>query len=113
MSERDRLLGSMGGNSSTNNAEEQPLFERVVRPVVAEFVGTTLFVFVGCCALVSGDIVAAAVGHGLTIALLIMGLGEIRWVSRAKSLGGSVQICISNVSVGKRNLPQECDILGN
>ncbi|XP_052785985.1 aquaporin-8-like [Mya arenaria] len=62
----------------TNRTPEEPsLYDRAIRPALAEFVGVTLFVFVGCCALVSGDIVGAALGHGLTIALLIMGLGDI------------------------------------
>ncbi|XP_045214725.2 aquaporin-8-like [Mercenaria mercenaria] len=57
--------------------ESEGSFDRIWRPIIAEMVGVTLFVFVGCCALVSGNITSAALGHGLTIALLIMGLGEI------------------------------------
>ena len=56
----------------------QGSFETVVKPCVAEGVGVCLFVFVGCLALGSGNIAGAAIGHGFMIALLIIGLGEIR-----------------------------------
>lgn len=73
MSDTERLI-----NRNDSEAEPYRLYDNDVRPVLAEFVGTLLFVFVGCCSLVSGDIVGAALGHGLTIALLIMGLGAVR-----------------------------------
>lgn len=58
----------------------QGSFETTVKPCVAECVGVCLFVFVGCLALSSGDLAGAAIGHGFMIALLIMGLGEVRYV---------------------------------
>lgn len=66
-------------NDSTSEprGHEPSVFDRILRPILAETVGVTLFVFVGCCSLVSGQLVNAALGHGLTIAILIMGLGEI------------------------------------
>lgn len=64
-------------NDSTPRNPVQGSYDRIWRPVLAEMVGVTLFVFVGCCALISGNITSAALGHGLTIGLLIMGLGEI------------------------------------
>ena len=71
MDDHERLIEKM---------EERPQgpFDSVFRPIMAEFVGVCLFVFVGCMALHSGNVVGAALGHGLTIALLIIGLGEIR-----------------------------------
>ncbi|XP_045211478.2 aquaporin-8-like [Mercenaria mercenaria] len=63
--------------NNSASRESEGSFDRIWRPIIAEMVGVTLFVFVGCCALVSGNITSAALGHGLTIALLIMGLGEI------------------------------------
>jgi len=75
MSDTERLI-----NHKKEDVEMQPdgIFDTAIRPVLAEFVGTAIFVFVGCCALVSQDIVAAAMGHGLTIGLLVMGFGSIR-----------------------------------
>lgn len=78
MSDTEYLINRNVDNSVRVQHEPERNFDRIVRPIIAEFVGVTLFVFVGCCALVSGNITGAALGHGLTIALLIMGLGEIR-----------------------------------
>lgn len=76
MSDTDRLINR---NNSEAPPYEAPLgtYDKVVKPVLAEFIGTTLFVFIGCCSGLSGS-VGVAFGHGLTIALLIMGLGSIR-----------------------------------
>ncbi|XP_033752227.1 aquaporin-8-like isoform X2 [Pecten maximus] len=54
-------------------------FRTYVRPVLAEFIGTTLFVFIGVMSATQPGASLATVGlaHGLTIALLIMGLGKI------------------------------------
>ena len=52
--------------------------ESKVRPVIAEFVGVTMFVFVGTMVVQTGNIVAIGLAHGFFIALLIMGLGCIR-----------------------------------
>nr|QIE08068.1 aquaporin 8 [Sinonovacula constricta] len=60
-----------------NEEHRTSTFDQSVRPVLAELVGVTLFVFIGCLALSDGNIVGAALGHGLTITLLIVGLGEI------------------------------------
>lgn len=73
MSDTERLI-----NRNEVEAESYGVYDQGIRPVLAEFVGTTLFVFIGCCSLVSGNIVGAALGHGLTIALLVMGLGTVR-----------------------------------
>ena len=61
-----------------NEQRPRGAFDSIFRPIAAEFVGVCLFVFVGCLSLHSGNIAGAAIGHGFTIALLIMGLGEIR-----------------------------------
>lgn len=77
MSDTDHLINrSQSGNHGGNHAEGN--FDRIWRPILAEMVGVTLFVFVGCCSTVSGNITGVALGHGFTIALLIMGFGEIR-----------------------------------
>lgn len=74
MSDTEYLINR---NDSTTS-ESRGLYDRIWRPIFAEMVGVTLFVFVGCCALISTNITSAALGHGLTIAILIMGLGELR-----------------------------------
>lgn len=76
MSDTEYLINK---NTTSGQFQSEPdgVFDRVVRPVLAEFVGVTLFVFVGCNALYSGELTSAALGHGLTIGLLVMGLGEI------------------------------------
>lgn len=65
-----------------------------VRPVLAEFVGTMLFVFIGVLSVQNASSLAAiGLAHGLTIALLIMGLGKISGghFNPAVSLG----VCLS------------------
>ena len=79
MDDRQYLINK-NDSVSEPRGPQLTLYDRAIRPILAEMVGVTLFVFVGCCSLVTNDIVAAALGHGLTIALLIMGLGEIRYV---------------------------------
>ncbi|XP_070187779.1 aquaporin-8-like [Littorina saxatilis] len=83
-SERSNLI-----NRSTEGLHYPSLYEDYLRPVLAEFFGVTLFVCVGClCVLQSGNAgtlgystafsaIAIAAGHGLTIALLVVALGEI------------------------------------
>ncbi|OWF40857.1 Aquaporin-8 [Mizuhopecten yessoensis] len=68
-------------------------FRTYVRPVLAEFVGTTLFVFIGVLSVQSGNLASIGLAHGLTIALLIMGLGKISGghFNPAVSLG----VCLS------------------
>ena len=70
MADTERLI-------STDERARGP-FDATFRPIAAEFFGVCLFVFVGCLSLHSGNIAGAAIGHGFTIALLIMGMGEIR-----------------------------------
>ncbi|XP_045214723.2 aquaporin-8-like [Mercenaria mercenaria] len=74
MSETDHLIKR---DNLVASEHERSSFDRIWRPLIAEMVGVTLFVFVGCCAFLSGEITSVALGHGLTFALLIMGLGEI------------------------------------
>ncbi|XP_060071546.1 aquaporin-8-like [Ylistrum balloti] len=55
-------------------------FHTYGRPVLAEFIGTTLFVFIGVLSAQPGpgaSLTSVGLAHGLTIALLIMGLGKI------------------------------------
>lgn len=90
MSSEQRSLINDSGN--VEGRQYQSMYEEYVRPVLAEFFGTTLFVCVGClCVLQSGNGqspatvpfsgIGIAAGHGLTIALLVSAMGDVRSVS--------------------------------
>ena len=55
------------------------VFMRYVRPAFAELIGVAVFVFIGSMAAAThaADL-SVALAHGLTIAVLITGLGHIR-----------------------------------
>lgn len=62
---------------------ELNLYERIFQPCVAELVGTTFFVFIGCVSVIE-DMEAAgrlqpALVHGLAVAVLIACMAEIRF----------------------------------
>nr|BDI24355.1 aquaporin-3 [Peronia verruculata] len=65
-------------NRSTE-ASSGDRFDTFIRPCIAEFIGVMLFVFIGTsAAVVNGtNIVAIALAHGLTIALLVIATGAI------------------------------------
>lgn len=61
---------------------ELNLYERIFQPCVAELVGTTFFVFIGCVSVIE-DVETAgrlqpALVHGLAVAVLIACMAEIR-----------------------------------
>lgn len=62
--------------------KEPNLFERVFQPCVAELVGTTFFVFIGCVSVIENVEDAGrlqpALAHGLAVAVLIACMAEIR-----------------------------------
>ncbi|XP_062574402.1 aquaporin-8-like [Saccostrea cucullata] len=68
MSELDPLI---------NRGAADSFYDRVVRPSLAEFFGTIVFVFVGCMAVQTQVVAPIAIAHGLTIVVLIAGLGKI------------------------------------
>ncbi|XP_076073499.1 aquaporin-8-like isoform X2 [Mytilus galloprovincialis] len=76
-------------------------WEDKFRPIVAEFVGVTVFVFVGTMAVQTNDITSIGLAHGLMIALLIMGLGNISGghfnpaVTLGVALNGGISISLS------------------
>lgn len=74
MSENEPLIESR----VHKRTEEVDQMETLIRPVIAEFIGVTVFVFVGTLVVQTGDIVGIGLAHGFMIALLIMGLGNIR-----------------------------------
>lgn len=69
MSEFDPLI---------NHGARESFYHKTIRPSLAEFIGTTVFVFVGCMAVQTNDVESIALAHGLAIALLVTGLGKIR-----------------------------------
>ncbi|KAL5018617.1 hypothetical protein ScPMuIL_004339 [Solemya velum] len=60
-----------------DTTQNKGVFNRFILPCSAEFFGVCLFVFVGCMSVQTGQVVTIALAHGLTIALLINGLGDI------------------------------------
>lgn len=57
-------------------------FEHYVQPCLAELIGSTLFIFVGCTSVI-GNVgitgsVQPALAHGLALAIVIGVFGEIR-----------------------------------
>lgn len=72
------LMDKMGQHTM----REPNLFERVFQPCVAELVGTTFFVFIGCVSVIENVEDAGrlqpALAHGLAVAVLIACMAEIR-----------------------------------
>lgn len=64
------------------HTREPTLFERVFQPCVAELVGTTFFVFIGCVSVIENVEDAGrlqpALAHGLAVAVLIACMADIR-----------------------------------
>lgn len=57
-------------------------YERYVQPCVAELLGSTLFIFMGCLSVIEDaegtGRLQPALGHGLALGLTIAVLGDIR-----------------------------------
>ncbi|KAL4241104.1 cellular response to water deprivation [Mactra antiquata] len=77
MAESESLINRSGSANQNEASGFTGHYDKIWRPILAEMVGVTLFVFVGVCSLVSGNITSAALGHGLLIALLISCFGEL------------------------------------
>lgn len=58
------------------------VFERYVQPCLAELLGTSLFVFVGCASIVGNagmsGVTQPALAHGLTLGVMIVMFGQVR-----------------------------------
>lgn len=67
-----------------NESSLKPLskYERIIQPCVAELVGTTFFVFIGCVSVIENVEAAGrlqpALVHGLAVAVLVACMAEIR-----------------------------------
>ncbi|XP_051771425.1 aquaporin-8a.1 [Ctenopharyngodon idella] len=69
------------GGDNHQNAPKKSFFEHYIQPCLAEILGSTLFMFVGCVSVmgnvgISGSI-QPALAHGLALAIVIAILGEI------------------------------------
>ncbi|KTG31190.1 hypothetical protein cypCar_00019584 [Cyprinus carpio] len=70
-----------GGDAHQNQPKKLPFYEHYIQPCLAEVLGSTLFMFVGCVSVmgnmgISGSI-QPALAHGLALAIAIAIFGEI------------------------------------
>ncbi|KAM9425884.1 aquaporin-8-like [Pholidichthys leucotaenia] len=72
-------------------------YEQYVQPVLAELLGTSLFVFVGCGSVIGNlehsSVAQPAVAHGLGLAILIMVFGQISGGHLNPAVSLSVYLC--------------------
>ncbi|XP_062605117.1 aquaporin-8-like isoform X2 [Saccostrea cucullata] len=84
-----------GDTSLTHRQETTPastFFSKVVRPVLAEFIGTTLFVFSVC--LTPGDYsIASSLLQGFAYVVLIVGLGKFSGGHFNPAITSAVALC--------------------
>lgn len=82
--------------SKSHGAKSTSAYEQYVQPVLAEFFGSTLFIFVGCACVVgntgSGTI-QPAVAHGLALGVCIMLFGQISGGHFNPAVSVSVFLC--------------------
>ncbi|XP_050980553.1 aquaporin-8a.2 [Labeo rohita] len=75
LEEQDKIL------LKKNQHKPQGRYERVIQPCVAELVGTTFFVFIGCVSVIENVAAAGrlqpALVHGLAVAVLVACMAEI------------------------------------
>ncbi|XP_051743755.1 aquaporin-8b [Ctenopharyngodon idella] len=87
------LMDKMGQHT----VREPNLFERVFQPCVAELVGTTFFVFIGCVSVIENVEDAGrlqpALAHGLAVAVLISCMAEISGSHFNPSFTIAVYLC--------------------
>ncbi|XP_071319036.1 aquaporin-8a.1 [Trachinotus anak] len=78
-------IGEMGAQAaergSSNADKKRCMYERHVQPCLAELLGTSLFVFVGCASVIGNvgeiGVLQPAVAHGLALGVLIVVFGQI------------------------------------
>ena len=66
--------------SQPGQGEDTSYYARRIQPCLVELFGTTIFVFIGTLTAQNQLLLTNAVGHGLTIATLIMAFGKIRLI---------------------------------
>lgn len=70
-------------NSKRSQRRSLHVYEQYVQPCLAELLGTSLFVFVGCASVIgneeTGGVTQPALAHGLALGVLITVFGQIRY----------------------------------
>ncbi|CAL1599025.1 unnamed protein product [Knipowitschia caucasica] len=77
-SDMGQVVSDADGSRSVNRSTG--VYERYVQPCLAEFFGSTLFIFVGCACVVANKgpgAIQPAVAHGLALAVVIVLFGQI------------------------------------
>lgn len=86
MTESKCELFTVASGETVQGQKEQAapmgFFERYVQPCLAELIGSTLFIFVGCISVI-GNVgitgsIQPALAHGLALAIVVAVFGEIR-----------------------------------
>lgn len=83
-------------NSRTRGSRSCKIYEQYVQPCLAELLGTTLFIFVGCACVIGNTGTGAiqpAVAHGLALGVLIMLFGQISGGHFNPAVTVSVYLC--------------------
>uniref|UniRef100_A0A3B4A125 Uncharacterized protein n=1 Tax=Periophthalmus magnuspinnatus TaxID=409849 RepID=A0A3B4A125_9GOBI len=78
-SEMGQVTGEADSSRSRGDGRKR-IYEQYVQPCLAEFLGSTLFIFVGCACVVGNTAPGAiqpAVAHGLALSVVIMLFGQI------------------------------------
>ena len=87
MDDRNVEMGEVGTALMTSEAKATPArppnkYERLFQPCLAELVGTTFFVFIGCVSVIENVEAAGrlqpALVHGLAVAIMVACMAEIR-----------------------------------
>ncbi|KAL6475126.1 hypothetical protein MHYP_G00161660 [Metynnis hypsauchen] len=80
-SELFTIAGAESAQSQKEQASSMGFFERYVQPCLAELLGSTLFIFVGCVSVISNvgvtGSIQPALAHGLALAITVAVFGEI------------------------------------
>lgn len=75
-------MGEQVEERNTVGSQRRRVFERYVQPCLAELVGTSLFVFVGCASVIGNagvsGVTQPALAHGLALGVMITMFGQIR-----------------------------------
>lgn len=76
------VAGADAGVGQKDHDAPMGFYERYVQPLLAELLGSGLFIFVGCASVIGNVGIAGSVqpalAHGLALAIAISIFGEIR-----------------------------------
>ena len=75
------LIGNENKRDTIRNRPSARMyFVHALRSCLAEALGVCIFVFIGTISASNGDTVSVAMAHGLTIMILIIAFGDLRYV---------------------------------